>query len=342
MTNICICGGGSLGHVVAGYIGAKKDVSVNILTRRPEKWQNEIELTLPDGGTIIGKLGTVSSNAADVIPRADIVILCLPGYAIKPELELIAQHVTPGTFVGSVFSSTGFFFEALKIFNETIPLWGLQRVPFIARTVEYGRSANLMGHKTSHNIAVENCDDKEAFCKVMEELFDRPVRLMNNYYEVSFTNSNPILHPSRLYSLFSDWNSDVYYDRQFLFYEEWSVEASEILIALDKELFMIVDKLPVSKDFLVPILDYYESSDAQGLTNKICSIYGFKTIKAPMIETEKGWQPDINSRYFQEDFTYGLRYIYEKAKEFDIETPTIDKIYNWGTGLIKANKERYQ
>lgn len=339
MTKVCICGGGSLGHVVAGYLGAKNNVSVSILTRKPEKWQNEIELTLPDGGTITGKLEMVSGDAAEVIPQADIIILCLPGYAIKPELEIIAKHVTPGTFVGSVFSSTGFFFEALKIFNEDVPLWGFQRVPFIARTKEYGKSANLLGYKTAHNIAIENCKDKETFRRVVEELFDCPVRLMNNYYEVSFTNSNPILHPSRLYSLFCDWNSDVYYNRQFLFYEEWSIEASEYLIALDRELFMVIDKLPVSKGFLTPILEHYESTDAQSLANKLRSIEGFKNIKAPMIETEKGWQPNINDRYFREDFIYGLRYIYEKAKELKIETPTIDKIYNWGLNLIKINNE---
>ena len=29
MKRICICGGGSLGHVIAGYLSAKKDVEVN-------------------------------------------------------------------------------------------------------------------------------------------------------------------------------------------------------------------------------------------------------------------------------------------------------------------------
>lgn len=40
---ICICGGGNLGHVVSGYLGAKSDVNVGILTRHPERWVRPTE-----------------------------------------------------------------------------------------------------------------------------------------------------------------------------------------------------------------------------------------------------------------------------------------------------------
>ena len=38
---ICICGGGGLGSVIAG-IAASGGYRVNILTRRPEKWGEEM------------------------------------------------------------------------------------------------------------------------------------------------------------------------------------------------------------------------------------------------------------------------------------------------------------
>ncbi|MBR5476294.1 MAG: NAD/NADP octopine/nopaline dehydrogenase family protein [Bacteroidaceae bacterium] len=339
MITVCICGGGSLGHVIAGYLGAKEGVKVNILTRRPDDWSNELSIHTPDGNYIQGKLNIVTDNAATATANAQIVILCLPGYAIKGELQRLQPHIKAGTFVGSVFSSTGFFFEAMAIFDNDIPLWGFQRVPFIARTTEYGRCANLLGYKNAHNIAVENCDDKEAFRQTIETLFDRPTTLLKNHYEASFTNSNPILHPSRLYSLFGNWDENVYYDKQFLFYEEWDNSASENLIALDKELFTILDKLPVTEGYLMPILQYYESYDAQSLTDKIRSIAGFKGITTPMIQSEKGWQPDLDSRYFQEDFKYGLKYIYQTAHELKIDVPTIDKIYHWATNLMEKQRQ---
>ena len=334
MKRICICGGGSLGHVIAGYLSAKKDLEVNILTQRPQLWKHELQISTPEGDTLCGKLNTVSNKPEEALHKVDIVLLCLPGYAIKSELLKIKPYVNERTYVGTVFSSTGFFFEALEILDNDVPLWGFQRVPFIARTNVYGESAHLLGYKTSHNIAVEHCEDKERFRSQIEKLFDAPVHLLNNYYEASFTNSNPILHPSRLYTLFKDWNKNVYYDHQFLFYEEWTNEASELLITLDKELFSVLAKLPVAPDFLMPILPYYESTNAESLTRKIRSINGFKGITTPMIFSEKGWQPDLNSRYFREDFMHGLRYIHQEAHRLGIEVPMIDKVYNWGCNQI--------
>ena len=335
MINVCICGGGSLGHVIAGYLASKDNASVYMFTQRAHLWSNNLTIYTPNGSPIISQLDCVTTDAQSAVSNADIVLLCLPGYAIKEELTIIAPYLKAGTFVGSVFSSTGFFFEAMQLLDEEIPLWGFQRVPFIARTKEYGRNAFLLGYKLSHNIAVERCKDKETFRTIIEDLFDAPVNLLNNFYEATFTNSNPILHPARLYSLFSDWNESLFYDREFLFYEEWNNVASELLIQMDNELFGMLKMLPVSPHFLLPILEYYESHDADSLTRKIRSIVGFKGIKTPMVETEMGWQPDLNSRYFQEDFAYGLRYIHETAHRFDVDIPVIDRIYEWGVRLAK-------
>lgn len=328
-----------MGHVTAGYLAAKEDISVNILTRRPQAWQKDIRVHTPEGATITATLTKITDSTAEAIPEADIILLCLPGYAIKSELQSIQPHIKPGAFVGSVFCSTGFFFEAIEIFGADTPLWGFQRVPFIARTKEYGRSANLLGYKPSHNIAIENCSDKEAFRQQIEHLFDRPTRLLANHYEATFTNSNPILHPARLYSLFKDWDKEKYYNRRHLFYEEWDDSASEYLMAMDNELFTLLATLPVTPNYLTPILEHYESHDAPSLTRKITSIESFKGIAAPMSESEKGWQPDLKSRYFQEDFNYGLRYIHQTAIRQGIHLPTIEKIYNWGSNLL--SKQTY-
>ena len=74
--NICICGGGNLGHVVSGYLGAKSDVNVGILTRHPERWARQLEITLPDGSSVNGKLAVVGApdkpcgvGRADATPK---------------------------------------------------------------------------------------------------------------------------------------------------------------------------------------------------------------------------------------------------------------------------------
>ena len=336
MKRVCICGGGSLGHVIAGYLSATKDVMVNVLTQRPERWSSEIVVDTPDGRELRGKLNIVSSEPKVALSGVDIVLLCLPGFAIKDELVKIQPYVNKDTYVGSVFSSTGFFFEAMKILGEDVPLWGFQRVPFIARTNEYGHSAHLLGYKSAHNIAVERCDDKESFRAVVESLFDAPVTLLSNYYEASLTSSNPLLHTSRLYTMFGDKNEGRVFPRMILFYEEWTVEAAQLLIDMDEEFFSILRYLPVNEGYLPRILDYYESRDAESLARKLSSIQGFKGITSPMVETEAGWVPDFASRYFTEDFPYGLRYIWELAYQLNVDVPAIDKVYNWG--ISKLNR----
>ena len=334
MINFCICGGGSLGHVIAGYLGANADVRVSMLTQRPQLWKNDIEVHTPEQTIIHGHIHTISSNPEDVIPQANIILLCLPGFAIKQQLQLIKPYVKSTTFVGSVFSSTGFFFNAMEILNEDVPLWGFQRVPFICRTREYGQSANLLGYKSNLNIAVERTDEKEDFRLLIEKLFNIPVSLLNNFYEATLTNSNPLLHTSRLYTMFGASNEGRTFPRMILFYEEWTEEAAQLLIDMDEEFFRLLEVLPVKPNYLPRILEYYESHDARSLAQKLSSIQGFKGITSPMKQTAQGWIPDFASRYFTEDFPYGLHFIWQLAKEKGIATPKIDMVYQWGMSKI--------
>ncbi len=336
MKTICICGGGSLGHVIAGYL-ANQGHTVNILTGHPRQWNDTLTINAVDNRTFTGTLRKVSDAPSDVIPQSQIVLFCLPGYANRSELEKIKPYLSEGTFVGCVFSSTGFFFEALDILPETNPLFGFQRVPFIARTSEYGHSAKLLGYKKEHKMAVERATEeaKKELQQWWEAALGAPVRLLANYLEASLSNSNPLLHTARLYTMFRDWKPGVTYSRMILFYEEWTVEAAELYIKMDNELALLLNHLPVTPGFLPNVLEYYGCNDAISLKDKLISIQSFKGITSPMIEeTANCWIPDFKSRYFTEDFGYSLRYIWDLAKKYNVHTPCIDMVYEWGKKKI--------
>ena len=332
---VCVCGGGNLGHVVAGFLAAKSDCEVSLLTRQPERWQSTLSITTPEGEALQGTLRKISSSAEEVVTPADLVLLCLPGFSIKEVLQQICPALQPHTAVGSIVSSTGFFFDAFEVLPSDTPLFGFQRVPFISRVIEYGRSAALLGYKPSLNISVEQTEDKEYLRQTIEHLFHTPTHLLGSHYEVSLTNSNPILHPSRLYSMWKDWHEGVVYPTQTLFYEEWTDEASELLIAMDKEFQSLLDTLPVTKGSIPTILDYYESYDAPSLTRKLHSIKAFQGILSPMKAVRDGFVPDFQSRYFTEDFPYGLKLIQNVAQKQGVLTPVINKVLEWGTQRIQ-------
>ena len=331
---ICICGGGGLGHVCAGVMASQKDVELSILSGHPENWQYMITITDLNGKQYIAPIKRVSSNPEEVIVGQDIILFCLPGYMIEKTLRDIKPYIGNAA-IGTVVSSTGFFFFAHDVFGKSAKLFGFQRVPFISRVEEYGCSANLLGYKTSLAAVLENIEGRETFRKELERLFITPVNLLDNFYEVALSNSNPILHTGRLYTMFHGREKKVF-DHNILFYKEWTDEASQLLIDMDVEFFQLLNKLGVHT--LPTLLNYYDSTDAASLTRKISSIPAFQTITSPMKQVADGWMADFDSRYFTEDFPFGLRFIKQEANKAKLYTPNIDLVANWGDSVLSNTK----
>lgn len=332
---VCICGGGSLGHVIAGWSAAKVKAQVNVYTSRPGEWASDIVVDTPEGDKLTGHIFKVSDDPREVVSPADVVLFCYPGYLIESTLKRLKPFFRKDAFIGSVFSSTGFFFDAREILAPDQPLWGFQRVPFIARVGEYGHSAHLLGYKSELKVAVENVPigEKQAFAEFLSEWFERKVTLLDNYFEASLSNSNPLLHPAVLYDMFA---GDKVYDRKIYLYKEWSESAAELLIKMDEEFFRLLEVLPVRRGFLPTILDYYESKDAASLAAKLRSIPAFQNLEAPMKQGPTGWVPDYSSRYFKEDFPYGLKLICTLAHEKGVHVPTLDRVLEWGMSRIQT------
>lgn len=332
---ICICGGGNLGHVTSGFFASQDELQVSLLTTKPESWSHYLEVVDLNGKTYKGKIERISSVPKDVIPETDIVLVCLPGFAIHDVLYSIAPYLDKRTLVGTVVSSTGFFFEAMKVLPKNQPLFGFQRVPFISRVINYGHVAELKGYKESLSVAVEQTDKKEEVRATLEKLFMTPTKLLDSYYEVSLSNSNPLLHTARLYTMWKEWVPGMSYDRNPEFYYDWTIEAAELLIAMDEEFQALLKIIGLKEGSIPSVLTYYKSKDAASLTEKLHSIPAFKGITSPMKVNKFGkYEPDFTSRYFIEDFPYGMRFIVETAKKYNVKIPIIDNVYNWGIEII--------
>lgn len=327
---LCICGGGNLGTVIAGA-AASRGYNVNMLTRRPEKWSRSITVTDPNGVCFSGELNVVSSNPAEAIPGADIVLICLPATAMSEELRRIKPHLGNDACVGSVFCCTGFFVMALRVLGVDAALFGFQRPPFIARVNRYGESASLLGYRKIMRVGFWGMDDNEVLTlsAVLEDMLLTPLEALRHPLQATLTNSNPILHTSRLYDMFSGLGENTM-PRIPMFYEEWTDSSSEILIAADSEFQALLHELRLDDGDIPPLIDYYDSHDAVSLSRKIRSIGAFKGLPAPMVEVSPGsFYPDFSSRYFTEDFTYGLLMIKMVGELTGVSMPVIDRILSW-------------
>ena len=331
MKAICICGGGNLGLVCAAVF-ASRGVRVNMLTGHPADWNSDIRAIDREWRVYSGHVHLITDSPEAAVRGVDAVLLCVPGFRIEPVLRQIEPYVDKNIPVGSVVSSTGFFEFAGRILGEDACLFGFQRVPYIARATEYGKTGMLLGYKPLLCLSIENCRDPESLRKELISLFNNPIRMLRNRYEASLTNSNPLLHTSRLYSLLSGRETKPL-DNEVMFYADWTIEASRLLIAMDKEFMQLTSSLGIGRDAIPSILEYYESTDAESLTAKLQSIEAFKELKLPVVETERGLLPDYGSRYFTEDFRFGLRYIVELAEKRGIPHPLMRRVYDWGLKL---------
>ena len=178
---ICICGGGNLGHVVAGFVSSQGKYDVCLLTRHPELWSQELTIEAPEGTIYSGHLNGVYSDARQAVADADIVLFCLPGYAIRDTLLQIKDYLRADAAVGTVVSSTGFFFQAFDVLSQEQTLFGFQRVPFISRVVEYGSRARLMGYKDSLELAIERGKtSRESLKETLQNMLRTPIHLLGD------------------------------------------------------------------------------------------------------------------------------------------------------------------
>lgn len=334
---ICICGGGGLGHTCAAVLSSKQDIEVSLYTRRPEQWQHTFLVHTPNGQDLHGHLTHISNNPQNIVPQADMVLLCLPAFLVEQTLKTIRLYLRKDTIVGAIVGNSGFFIFCHNLLPDTTPLFAFQRVPFISRVINYGKEASLLGYKDQLLIATENIADNAAFCNEIAHLFDTPTDLLSSFYEVTLSNSNPILHTGRLYTLWKDWDG-MPYPQCPLFYHDWTDEASALEIEMDNEFFALLAALQVNTQHIDTLLHHYEATDASSMTAKLRSIESLSAIPSPMKQVQSGWIPDFTSRYFTEDFPFGLRFIYELAHQHHIPCPNIDKVYTWGLKQIQPTE----
>lgn len=334
---ITICGGGNLAHAQAAYL-SRKGHKVNIFTRRPTDWSNTLQADFFDGNSGAVTLNKISSDPK-IVCESDFIIISLPRFAIAPLSEQILPFLSDKQLV--VYAPGTPWLQNIKqdIRWANKKLCGIYKVPFISRTEQYGHKVAVLGSRDVNRIWFSE-SSLNTYLPTIEELFDTPLIELSSAWPFILTNSNPLLHPSRLVVMFKNYNKGVYYNHNFLFYEEWTQESSELYIEADKELLKICELCPgmeIGKD-IVPVTEYYESPDAFSLTKKIRSIPAFKGIRSPMKKVDGGWVPDFDSRYFTEDIEWGTSPICDCARQFGIKTPVLNNFVSWTSCMLKDNR----
>lgn len=330
--NITILGGGNIGTLMAAEC-SRKGHRVTVHTSRPGGWSPELGVyDREDAFLFSGRIAEATDDLARAVGGADIIFVTLPAETFPALARQLAPHVRPGQHVGVIPGSGGAEFAFRGLLQKGAALFGVQRVHSIARLRERGRSVAMLGRKAELQLAAIPGAQAPELARMMEGLFDMPCRVLPNYLSVTLTPSNPLLHTSRLYSLFRDWHGQDL-AREALFYEEWDDLASEMLLRADAELQQLCAALPLELESVKSLREHYESATVAEMTRKIRSIPAFRGLAAPMRRTGGGWQPDFSSRYFTTDFSYGLKILLDICGLFHVASPAMQELWSWYTGV---------
>ncbi len=265
----------------------------------------------------------VTADATEAFDSTDYVFVTLPSNVQADFAKRIAPIVSDKLKFVMVPGFGGAEFLMQPALRRGAAFFGFQRVPFIARLKEYGRSV-WFERKARLHLAAFAGADIDSTRRDMEQLFSVPCEALNNYLCVTLTPSNPVLHTSRLYAMLKG-GADL--EQNKFFYANWNDAASEVLFKLDAEVQAICHALKVSD--VISLKVHYESETIPALTKKLRSIPSLSKIQSPLKKTPQGLSPDFGNRYFKCDFEFGLDILLQFAEALDLDSPTMREVMAW-------------
>ncbi len=341
---ITIVGGGNIGTQFAVHCSEKKH-DVVVYTSKPEVFSRHLNIIDADDKTIHeGDIAFATNNPELAFRDADLILVTMPSPMMKSIAEIIYAHTDKESIIGIVPGNGGSECAFGKCISRGNVFFGIERVPAIARLVKKGQTVKSTGYRDELHVSALPIANVKKCAEMISGIFDMPCKVIPSFLNLTMTPSNPILHTTRLRTIFSDWNPEITYDFVPLFYEEWDDASSELLIACDNEVQEICRALPEFQlNYVKSLRVHYESPTVEAMTKKISSIQAFKGIVTPTVEIDGRLIPDLHSRYFTADFSYGLKIIKQVADFAEVKTPNIDATMNWYKKIAVEKKEfRYE
>ena len=357
---VLICGTGSGGHTLAGIISAKAGVEVRIFTQNAEKvreWRKRmnsyrLEVTVGKGRDeqVAFKADSFTvTNEPELAARGcDLILLAVPAFLHSKYLTLLEPYLEEGCVLVGLPGQNGFDFDVRKVLGERLKsyiLMNFESLPWICRTVEFGKRVRILGIK-SNLVGAMRGDLVGARiadpCATLQRLLGEPPKLSVSGHLLGITllSPNGYSHPPIMYGRWKDWDGKAL-NCPPLFYQGINEETADLLAQISWEVVttskLIMEKHPgVDLSQVIPMYEWdiaCYGNDIRDKTNLMTALRtnsGYEGITHPMIRTEdEKYMPDFNHRFLAEDVPFGLVVIRGIAEIAGAPTPGIDKVLSW-------------
>lgn len=352
---LAICGGGNAGHALA-VVASKRFVGDIVwlvsseeraeLLRRGVYSPHGLQAT----GIIEGRADNVraiSSDPAQIIPDADIVLIAVPAFAHAPILRRIGPHLKETAVVGCLPTRGGFEFEATSMVAGIEPfgrraIFGLQTLPWSARIVEAGKVVNFGSLKATVLMAALPQRRAADIAGQLSDLIGTSIEPTENFLNMTLGNPGQVVHPGILYGFFSDWTGERYSEDTIPhFYRDATDDTGRIVERLSDEIIAVARRIEARSAGILDlsgvksIHDWLKASYPTQTRDSSTVASCFRTgplqhRKAPMREVAPGlYEPKFEYRYLTEDVPYGLAVVKAIAEIADVETPAVDAVILW-------------
>ena len=357
---VLIYGDGNSAHIIAPMLAAAgHEVSLYTLGA-PSRWSQEVAAEYwnerhEKAFTVTGRLAMVSNQPGMLVPRAEVIILCMPVNQYRPALHEIARYLRPEqqVWLGTIYGQGGFNWMVEEVQRKyslpNLKYFAFGLIPWIARIGEYGRLGITYGGKARNCVALHPGRD---FALLKQEIFDNislrwfgtgEAQQSPDFISLTLSVDNQIIHPTRCYALAQvsggQWDSA---ESVPYFYRDYDQLSVEYLQRLDDDYTRIRQELrrrfpakafPFMLDYLALERFSYASSNADILSTFVNS-KTLREIRTPVVQLPNGkWGFDIRHRFFSDDIYYGICIAKWFAQQLDLETPMADEVLHWVEGL---------
>jgi hypothetical protein len=351
MPKLTICGGGNAAHVLiglAGQAGWEVDVFAP-LADEADRLQagGEITVRQPDK-IILGRAHRISADPAKVISGSEWVLLALPAFAHGSTLRAIADFLEPEVVIGALPARGGFDFAAHSILaGRKLTLFGLQTLPWACRISVYGRVVDILGMKSSVDLAACPPSAAPRLAEQMSSLFNIRLNPVRSFLTLTLANTGQLIHPGIMYGLCQGREAMTFTQMEIpLFYQGVDQLTADLLQTMSDEVQAIAGALAAHlPDFdpaeVAPLHTWLLRAYATDISDSRTLLHSFVTNKAYAglrLPTRAAGPNtcvvDFSSRYLAEDVPYGLVVVRGLAELAGVATPVIDKVIDWAQARL--------
>lgn len=352
---VCLLAGSNGSHYNAAVIGSNPQFRVNLLTRRPEIFQEKTVTGVHEVGKhrVTGKLNFVTSDPAAACKGTKVFVVSSPVSAQEEILMSIKPYVEKGAIIGSVFGQGGFDLIANHVFgddikNKNLAIFSLFNIPSTCKVTIPGKEVVIIGPKKYLSVAVMPRHRDQEVQHICTRMWGVPVTILPNFLNMLMTPGNQIIHTGRLLGLFDNKAAVPLKEIPF-FYTDLNQLSADNMEKLSDEIQLI--KKEILRRYPKVNLDAVEGlqeriirqygdqvKDKSNMYTTFTTNTGYRVMTVPMNKTDKGqFVLNTQARTFVEDIPFGLVVLKDLAEMAGVQVPFTTQCIEWHQAMM--NKE---